>query len=237
MTGIYRKQVLVLFFLFACLLAINQIIRFIPGINYPSTTIYKIFVAISVAALVAYSFGETRFTYVDCLFILFAVYIVIENLINGNSIVNAVLASSWCIAFVAGNRVSRHGDENSLIGLKTILFVITIVVATYAMYVNYTGNIYARTNIIAVNYIIYFGLPIFLYASINNKRRLETIIMVLWIVLTILSFKRTTLVALATGLVAYIYFKYLKSRKAKDILRFFVIVFLLLILPPIVVPN
>ena len=224
MKTINRKNILILFLVCVSGLALNQIMRFVPGVRYPSTTVYKVFVCVTVVSLFLYMLGETKVSFSEFLFLIYAMYIIIVNLFNSISIIDAIVSSGWCLAFIVGNRVAQNGNENSLIGLKAVIFIIITLAATYAMYVNFSGIINARTNIIAVNYVIYFGLPVFLYASVNNLRKLEAIIMILWMGLAIFSFKRTTLIAVAGGLVTYIYYKYLKSRNAKDKFRFFLIV-------------
>lgn len=228
--GKYRYLI---YLVFSGVMALNQIIRFIPNVNIPAVAIYRVSFVILFAVMITSLIGLSKIRHIDILFMLCGAYILLINLINGVGVVDSLVSICWPFAFIFGRIVSDWYSNVHFKKIRFLFFFLIVVTSTYAMYLNYTGSPPARTNIIGVNYIIYYGLPLLLVPygmkqKNKNAGRYSTILMfVLWLALSIFSFKRTTLLAVVGGVVIFLYKKYFANKKLNNKFVFLLILLLM----------
>ena len=223
-------------------MALNQIIRFIPSVSFPVVLVYRISFMVLFIVMITGLFGLTKLKFVDMLFLLCGTYILLINLINGVGMVDSLVSICWPFAFIFGEKMADSQCYNRFKKIRLIIYFLIVAASTYAMYVNFTGVPTAKTNIIGVNYIIYYGLPLLLapyskHSTNKKSSRYSTVaLFMLWIGLAIFSFKRTTLIAVVGGVLIYLYKKYFANKKMKN--KFlFLLILLVLVAVAMVVNN
>ena len=157
-------------------------------------------------------------------------------------LVNRMKNSTPRLACYFGEKMADSQCYNRFKKIRLIIYFLIVAASTYAMYVNFTGVPTAKTNIIGVNYIIYYGLPLLLapyskHSTNKKSSRYSTVaLFMLWIGLAIFSFKRTTLIAVVGGVLIYLYKKYFANKKMKN--KFlFLLILLVLVAVAMVVNN
>lgn len=206
-------------------MALNQIIRYIPKINLNFELIYKILLIIILAIMTFKLYCKIYLNKINKLFIVLGLCILVSNIYNLISFFDCIISVGWILAFLYGDAIRR---ENGEISVKTniVIFLLLIIVSIIAVLLNYLGRIYNRTNIIGVNYTIYFSIP--LLVKLQRKEKVlkwECLLFGLLIILSIVSFKRTTLLAVSCCAIGYFYAKYMTKKRLKYKINFIGFIF------------
>ena len=215
-------------------LAVNQIIAEGELFSMPNYSIYRMFVMASylfgIAMIFVHSFqSNMNLSNINILVGFMMVYMLGVNLINGLSIIEAFISTSWCVAFMAGYCFEKHGVYQKFYKLRILILAVVSLFALISMYQNFTGNQKAITNIIGVNYMFYFGMPLYLWFASRTQFKTEMYVSILLIAATMISFKRTSMLAIGFALAAYFYLKYGKGNSIKMKATFIYCIILLVI--------
>ena len=138
--------------------------------------------------------------------ILFALYIVIICLINFSPINDLIIHTSWvplfCMGYITG--LKKESEIPSL--LLYSLLAVVIVVFIFISMKNMSNIVQARTNIRHITLVSYLYMPVL--AGLKSKFTIKEILLViLLIVCTLISFKRTSILMIFAGITVYLIFK------------------------------
>ncbi len=233
-TNSFDNFISVCFLISIGILAVNQIIAEGELFSIPNYNIYRMFVMASylfgIAMIFVHSFqSNMNLSNINILVGFMMLYMIAINLINRIPIVETFISTSWCVAFMAGYCFEKHGVYQKFYKLRILILVAVSFFAIISMYQNFTGNKNAITNIIGVNYIFYFGMPLYLWFASRTQFKTEMYVSILLIAATMISFKRTSILAIGFALAAYFYLKYGKGNSVKMKTTFVYCIILLVI--------
>jgi len=223
-----------LFLVCISILAINQIVSETRIFNWPNYEIYRTFMiaAYSLGVLMVFLHllqGDVSVRNINFTILIVMSFIFISNILNNVSFDDFFTSTCWAIAFMAGYCFERHGVFRRLFKLRVLIFIIITIFAFLSMHDNFSRE-HGTTNIIGVNYIFYFGFPLFLWIVSKSGTKMEWILSAIFVVAVIMSFKRTSFIAIVLALVLYFFFKYAcrNSIKMQMVFVFTIIAFILL---------
>ena len=197
----------------------NQIAREIRLFEWNWSNIYTyslvILFSISFLHFILYNGGKIKLGLFPIAIIFLMVYMVLFNLFLGKSLIDSIVSCTWGVCLLIGISFSKEREFERYKRVIIICFVVVSVLATMSIIKNSTGSIYTRTNIIGVNYVFYFGVPILLLARKGERKIIELIISIFMILVAIFSFKRTSILAIGLALLLYYYSAYFKLSKRK----------------------
>ena len=222
------------FLISTAVIALNQIVGESKLFELPSQQIYRFFILFSYCTciLIIFSFASHNgidITGINTLVFLIMLLILISNLINGINITDSIISTCWGISFITGYALGKSGV---FAGYRKTRIIIFIAIALFSFYSMYSNSIKANgvTNIIGVNYIFYFGFPLYVRFADENNPKTEILLSVIFIIATFISYKRTSLIAVGLALIIYYYNKYArkKSIKMKWLFLLSIIVFIII---------
>ena len=122
-SGKYRYLI---YLLFSGIMALNQIIRFIPSVSFPVVLVYRISFMVLFIVMITGLFGLTKLKFVDMLFLLCGTYILLINLINGVGMVDSLVSICWPFAFIFGEKMADSQCYNRFKKIRLISYFLFI---------------------------------------------------------------------------------------------------------------
>ena len=218
------RYLLWIFTIIIGIMSLNQVVRYIPGVSLNFEFIYRVTLLVACLMIFVGLRGRIYSNSVNKLLLFLMICMIISDICNGISILDSIISILWVVAFLYGDVIN---NRTSKLCIKTSIavFLLLIMVTSIAVLLNYKGSIYDRTNIIGVNYAIYFSIPLLVILQRINKPLIwECVTFSILMILSIISFKRTTLMALALAAFLYFYSKYMARSNFSKRRKFVIIV-------------
>ena len=149
------------------------------------------------------------------LILIFNIYIFFVSYINGVSLINSIKAMFWGGSIIIGYYFSINTDNKMFKkNIKYFSFLFIILLSFYINNVFKNGIVRPMSNLIEGSYILYFSIILYSYCCIEKDFKFESILTIIVLVCSFISYKRATILLIVMAIPLYYYFK-VKTLKNK----------------------